>query len=113
VGKERWLPLPGVSKPGRCLVGPAAQSFELVHGPSDEMLVDAQCEEAKLGAVEGSVVFDPASHLRVDVLGEAGQVRATATFEMPGPYLRAFAFLAFALMAGRKFTKNPLRPRTR
>src|SRR5215207_4141698 len=57
------------------------------------MLVDARCEEEQLGAVEGSVVVDPASHLRIEILGETGQVRARATFEVPGPNLQAFRLL--------------------
>ena len=71
---------------------PAAQSFELLHGPSHEMLVDALRQGVQLGAVEGPVVVDPASHLRVDLLGEAGQVRPAATVEVPGPDLPAFRF---------------------
>src|SRR5947208_2834448 len=34
-------------------------SPELVHGPPGEVLVDAPCQEAQLGAVEGSVIVDP------------------------------------------------------
>ena len=91
---------------------PAAQSFELLHGPSHEMLVDARCQGVQHGAVEGPVVVDPASHLGVDSLGDAGQVRAAATVEVPGPDLPAFRFLAVVLMAGAKLTKNPRLPRT-
>ncbi len=36
------------------------QSFELLHGPPDQMLVDAQCEGVQLGAVEDPVVVDSA-----------------------------------------------------
>src|SRR5439155_7575235 len=61
--------------------------FEFVHGPPGEVLVDAPCQEAQLGAVEGSVVVDPAPRLGVDRLGEAGPVRATAAVEVPGPDL--------------------------
>src|SRR3954470_24631833 len=57
------------------------------------MLIDALCEEEQLGAVEGPVVVDPASHLRVQFLREAGQVRPAATFEVPGPHLQAFRLL--------------------
>jgi len=42
------------------------------------MLVDASCEEIQLGAIEGSVVVDPASDLGIDGLGEVGQVRTAA-----------------------------------
>jgi hypothetical protein len=57
------------------------------------MLIDAPCKGVQLGAVEGSVVVDPAPHLRVDVLGEAGQGRPTATVEVPGSNLLAFRLL--------------------
>jgi len=57
------------------------------------MLVDTPCEEAQLGAVEGSVIVDPASDLRVDLVREAGQVRAAAAVEVPVPYLLAFRLL--------------------
>ena len=53
MGEELWLPLAGIPQPGPSLVRPVLQSFELVHRPSDEVLVDAQFEEAQLGAVEG------------------------------------------------------------
>ena len=33
----------------------APESLELLHGPSDEVIVDAPCQEAQLGAVEDSV----------------------------------------------------------
>jgi hypothetical protein len=75
-------------RPGRS----ASQSFELLHGPSHEMLIDAPCQGVQHGAVEGPVVVDPASDLGVDPLGEAGQVRAAATVEVPGPDLTAFGF---------------------
>jgi len=42
--------------------------------------------------IEDPVVVDPASHLGVDVLGDAGQVRARATVEVPGPDLLALRF---------------------
>ena len=74
----------------------AAQSFELLHGPSHEMLVDARCQGVQHGAVKGPVVVDPASHLGIDILGEAGQVRAAATVEVPGPDLSALRFLGRA-----------------
>jgi hypothetical protein len=56
----------------------AAESLELVHGPPGEVLVDTPCQEAQLGAVEGSVIVDPALDLGIDLLGQAEQVRATA-----------------------------------
>src|SRR5215471_9268239 len=81
-----------LSQPGHCFGVLAPEPFDLVHGPPGEVLVDASCEEAQLGAVEASVVVDPAPHLRVDRLGEAGQVRATAAVEVPGPDLGADRF---------------------
>src|SRR5215475_15579906 len=60
------------------------------------MLVDPPCEEAQLGAVEGSVVVDPAPDLRVDLVREAGQVRAAAPVEVPVPDLLAFRLLRLA-----------------
>jgi hypothetical protein len=75
-------PSSGVQPPP-CSGWPAAQSFELLHGPSHEVLVDARCQGVQHGAVEGPVVVDPASHLVINSLGEAGQVRAAATVEVP------------------------------
>src|SRR5712691_8032497 len=69
--------------------GIASQSLELLHGPSNEMLIDARCKGVQHGAVEGPVVVDPASDLGVDPLGDAGQVRAAATVEVPVPDLLA------------------------
>jgi len=66
-----------------------AQSFEFLHGPSNEMLVDTPCEGVQLGAVEDPAIADPAAHLRVDLLREAGQIRPTATIEVPCPDLLA------------------------
>ena len=60
------------------------------------MLVDTPCEEAQLGAVEGSVIVDPAPDLRVDLVREAGQVRAAAPVEVPVPDLLAFRLLRLA-----------------
>ena len=57
------------------------------------MLIDASCEENQLGAIEGSVVVDPTSHLRINLLGDARQVHATATLEVPIPNLLADCFL--------------------
>jgi hypothetical protein len=50
-------------------------------------------EGEQLGAVEGSVIVDPAPDLRIDLPGEAGQVRAAAAVEVPVPDLLAFRFL--------------------
>src|SRR5262249_53914066 len=96
VREEPRLVLVDLLQPGRRFGVLSPEPFELVHGPPGEVLVDAPCEEAQLGAVEGSVVVDPASHLGVDRLGEAGQVRATAAVEVPGPDLAAFRLLRLA-----------------
>jgi hypothetical protein len=90
VGEEAGLVVVYLRQPGRRFGVLAFESLELVHGPPGEVLADAPCEEAQLGAVEGSVVVDPASYLGVDRLGEAGQVRAAAAVEVPGPDLAAF-----------------------
>jgi hypothetical protein len=52
VGEESWLVLTNGIQP---LPRPdwfAPQSFELLHGPSKEVLVDAQCQGVQLGAIE-------------------------------------------------------------
>src|SRR5436190_20043979 len=90
VGEQARLVLIHLLQPGHRFGVLAAESLELVHGPPGEVLVDAPCDEAQLGAVEGSVVVDPASYLGVDRLGEAGQVRAATAVEVPGPDLAAF-----------------------
>ncbi len=105
VGEEPRLVLTNSVQPGACLSSLTPQSFELLPGPSKEMLIDVLGEGVQLGAVEGSVVADPAACPRVDLLGEAGQVRPTATVEVPRPDLLTTAFFALALMAGAKLTK--------
>ncbi|MCA1693432.1 MAG: hypothetical protein LC749_01145 [Actinobacteria bacterium] len=52
VGEELGLTLTSSAHPVPGLLGFAPQSLE-VHGPSDEMLVDAPCKGVQLGAVEG------------------------------------------------------------
>src|SRR5439155_12310229 len=87
MGEESGLSLASSVQPGPGPGELAPESLELVHGPSDEVLVDVACEGVQRGAEEGSVVVDPASDLWVDVLGEAGQARSTATVEVPVPDL--------------------------
>src|SRR6266566_2420592 len=96
MSEEARLVLIHLLQPGHRLGVLAPEPLELVHGPASEMLVDAPCEEAQLGAVEGSVIVDPAAYLRIDRLREAGQVRATTTVEVPGPDLAAFRLLRLA-----------------
>jgi hypothetical protein len=54
--------------PGSGRVAP--QSFELLHGPANEVFVDAHREGVQLGAVEGPVEVDPAADLGVENPGE-------------------------------------------
>src|SRR5262249_23250269 len=96
VSEQARLVLVDLLQPGHRFGVLAPESLELVHGPPGEVLVDAPCEEEQLGAVEGSVIVDPAAHLGVDFLSEAGQVRATATVEVPGPDLLALRLLCLA-----------------
>ncbi|HEY2576163.1 MAG TPA: hypothetical protein VGI74_07625 [Streptosporangiaceae bacterium] len=84
MGEQGRLSLPCGIEPAPCPVGVSPESFELLHGPSDEVLVDARCDGVQLGAAEGSVVVDPAPHLVIDFLGEAGQVRSAAAVEVRG-----------------------------
>ena len=84
MGEELWLALAGSVEPSPCFGGLASQSFVFLHGPSDDVLVDAFCDGVQPGAVEGSVVVDPASDPGVDGLGESGQIRSAATVEVPG-----------------------------
>jgi hypothetical protein len=93
VGEQPRLVLVDLLQPGHRLGVLAPEPLELVHGPPGEVLIDAPCKEAQPGAVEGSVIVDPAPHLRVDRPGEAGQVRATAAAQVPGPDLAAFRLL--------------------
>src|SRR5215831_17243861 len=96
VGEEGWLVLVYAYQPGERPGGVSPESFVLLHGPSDDVLVDAPCEEAQLGAIEGSVVVDPASGHRVDIGGQAGQVRPAAAADMPGPDLLPDRLARFA-----------------
>ena len=93
VGEQARLVLIHLLQPGHRFGVLAAESLELVHGPPDEVLVDAPCQEAQLGAVEGSVIVDPALDLGIDLPGQAGQVRAAAAVEVPVPDLLAFRLL--------------------
>ena len=93
MGEQARLVLIHLLQPGHRFGVLAAESPELVHGPPDEVLVDAPCQEAQLGAVEGSVIVDPALDLGIDLPGQAGQVRAAAAVEVPVPDLLAFRLL--------------------
>ncbi len=79
MSEELGLALTSSVQPGPGPGGLAAQSLVFLHGPPDQMLVDAPCDGIQLGAVERPVVVDPASHLRIDVKGEVGQVRVAAS----------------------------------
>jgi len=93
MGEQSWLVLVDLLQPGHRFGILAAESLELVHGPPGEVLVDPPCQEAQLGAVEGSVIVDPALDLGIDLPGQTGQVRATTAVEVPGPDLPAFRLL--------------------
>jgi hypothetical protein len=75
----------------------APQSLELLHCPSNKILVDAV--RVQLGAIEGSVVVDPAPHLRIELLRESGEVRAAATVEVPVPNLLDSCVASFPPLA--------------
>ena len=63
VGEETGMVLSHSSQPSSGLGRFVPQSFELLHSPSDQVLVDAQCQGVQLGAIEGPIVVDPASDL--------------------------------------------------
>ena len=90
-----------------------AQSFELLHGPSQQVLIDTPCQGIQLGAVEGSVVADPAAQLRIDFGGESGQVRSAATVQVPGPDLLPDRLLRLGADRGCEACEEPRRPRAR
>jgi len=93
VSEELWLALAGSVEPSPRFGGLASQSFELLHGPSDEVFVDAHCDGIQLGAVEDPVVVEPASDPGVDGPGESGKVCSAATVEVPVPDLFADRFV--------------------
>src|SRR5882672_8237705 len=95
MGEESGLSLASSDQPVPGPGEPAPESLVLLHGPSNEVLVDVACKGVQRGAVEGSVVVDPASDLGVDVLGEAGQVRSAAAVEVPVPDLLVHRFSRF------------------
>lgn len=114
MGEQLRVLLANTCQPGPCLLWLVPEPLELVHSPSDQVLVDALCEGVQFGAVEGSVITDPASHLGVDVPSEVGQVLVAAAFEVPrSEIFWPTAFFALALMAGEKLTKKPLGPLAR
>jgi len=84
VGEELWLALAGSVEPSPRFGGLASQSFVFLHCPSDDVFVDALCNGVQPGAVEGSVIVDPASDLGIDGPGEPGKVRPATTVEVPG-----------------------------
>src|SRR5665213_2079786 len=87
MSEEPWLVLSNRCQPCPRPLGFAPQSFELLHCPSDQMLVDAHCNGLQLGAIEDPVIVDPTSHLGIDLPSESGQVRAAAAIEAPVPDL--------------------------
>jgi hypothetical protein len=95
-------------EPVPCQLWSSSQSFELLHGPSNEMLVDAPRYGVQLGAVERSVVVDPAANLSIDAPGKARQIRSAATVEVPVPDLFADRLLRLGADGWRKAHKEPL-----
>jgi hypothetical protein len=85
MSEESWLSLSSSVEPSPRFDWLASQSFELLHRPSDEVFVDAHCDGRQLGAVAGPVVVEPAPDLGVDRPRETGEVRSTATVEVPVP----------------------------
>ena len=87
------------------------ESLELLHGPSDQVVVDAPCQEAQLGAVEDSVVVDPATTtfglMSADRLDRSAQLRR---FRCQALIFWPIAFLALVLMAGTNPMKCPYGP---
>jgi hypothetical protein len=55
VGEHSRENLAHLGQPVPCPRGLVPESLELLHCPSDEVLVDAPCEGVQLGAVEGPV----------------------------------------------------------
>ena len=53
MGEETGMVLSHSSQPGPGLGRFVPQSFELLHSPSDQVLVDALCKGVQLGAIEG------------------------------------------------------------
>src|SRR5665213_1272811 len=95
MGEEPRLTLNDGVEPGPGARWLVPEALELVHGPPNEVCIDAPHKEVQLGAVEGPVVVDPASDLRIDVLSEPGQIRSTAPPEMPAPDRLANRLLGF------------------
>ena len=85
-----------------------SKSLVFVHDPSNEMLVDAPRQGEQLGVIEDPVIVDPASHLGIDGLRDAGQVRARAAVEVPAPDLLALRLLRLVADGRKKVHKEPV-----
>ncbi len=72
MSEERGLVMTNSLQPRPGPQSPAPQSFVLIQGPSNQMLVDAPCDERQLGAAERSAVTDPPSNLGIHLLSELG-----------------------------------------
>ena len=107
VGKESRLVLSDSIEPGPCFGWLAPQSLEFLHRPSNEMLVDAHGQGVQLGAIEGPVIVDPASHQGIDALGETRQGHAAAPIEVPVPDLLANRLPRLLAHGRRKAHKEP------
>ncbi len=51
MGEEPGIALLFLTQPVPCQLRLPSQSLELLHCPSDQMLVDALCDEIQLGAI--------------------------------------------------------------
>ena len=56
MGEEPRLTLLDGTKPGSGCRRSALEALELLHGPPDQVLINAPRKEAQLGAVEGPVI---------------------------------------------------------
>jgi hypothetical protein len=53
MGEEPGCSPLDIDEPGSCCGRSALESLELVHGPPDQVLIDAPCKEVQLGARAG------------------------------------------------------------
>src|SRR6476619_3257475 len=107
VGEQRGLPVFHDGQRLIRLTRLVSKSLVFVHDPSNEMVVDAPRQGEQLGVIEDPVIVDPASHLGIDSLRDAGQVRARATVEVPAPDLLTLRLLRLVAYGRKKVHKEP------
>ena len=100
VCEQTWPVLVDLLQPGHRFGVLAAESLELAHGPPGEVLVDTPCQETQLGAVEGSVIVDPALDLGLISLARLNRSVPLRRLRCQSLICLPFAFLALALIAG-------------